>query len=331
MHFSNKPLIFFTFILILIAVIQACKHDPEEVITPGPGNGTENCDTSGITYPGTVYPIFEQYCISCHAPPVPEGGIDLTDFNKVAELAQNGRLLGALNHKSGFVAMPPSGTKLDSCLIHQITTWVNDTVFEDPNTGIPCDPDTIYFENDILPLLQSSCGTTGCHDPITAEDDVILTNYADIMATGKIVPGDAQESELYEVITESDPDKIMPPPPNNSLNASQIELIYTWIQQGALNNYCEQEDCDTVNVTFSSTVLPIIQNSCTGCHSGANPDGGIRLENYSDIVAVASSGSLIGVITHAAGYSPMPKNGSKLSDCKIAQIQKWIEDGTPEN
>ena len=30
-------------------------------------------------------------------------------------------------------------------------------------------------------------------------------------------------------------------------------------------------------------------------------------------------------------YIPMPENGQQLSDCKIAQIRKWINDGMPDN
>jgi len=40
---------------------------------------------------------------------------------------------------------------------------------------------------------------------------------------------------------------------------------------------------------------------------------------------------LMGTIKHEAGYSAMPKNGMQLSDCKITQTQKWIDDGTPNN
>jgi mono/diheme cytochrome c family protein len=87
-----------------------------------------------------------------------------------------------------------------------------------------------------------------------------------------------------------------------------------------------------VNVTFSATIWPeIIQKYCLGCHSGSNPGGGIPLENYDDIAAVASDGRLLGVITHSAGYSPMPKNAPKLSDCKISQVTKWINDGIQNN
>lgn len=206
-----------------------------------------------------------------------------------------------------------------------------DTTDNQPPLGIPCDPDTVYFKNTILPLLVSSCGVSGCHDAGTAEEGVVLVDYAQILATGGIKPGNPSDSELYEVITESDPDKVMPPPPRNALNAEQIDFIYKWILQGARDNSCSQTECDTINVTFSATIQPIIQNSCLGCHSGAAPSGGVRLENHSDVLAVANNGKLLGSIRHEQGYSAMPKNGAKLDECYITQIEKWIENGAPNN
>ena len=92
--------------------------------------------------------------------------------------------------------------------------------------------------------------------------------------------------------------------------------------------YPQDPDCDTTNVTFSNDVMPVISASCTGCHSGSAPAGNIRLSNYDEIVSVANNGSLMGTIKHESGWSPMPKNGNKLSDCKIQKIDRWILDGT---
>lgn len=301
---------------------------------PDPGGGGGNgggdeCDTLNVTFPGTVVPIFEQYCLSCHSGDSPSGGIDLEDYSVVAQLAENGTLLGSIRHEPGYSPMPQGQAMLSECNISKIEIWIRDTTFTEP--GIPCDPDTVYFQNIVLPLLQSSCGVIGCHDPGTAQDGVILTDYQNIVSTAGVIPGDPTESELYEVLIDPDPDKRMPPPPRNPLTGEQITSVYQWIAQGALNNYCDEINCDTVNVTFSETVFPIIQNRCLGCHSGSSPSGGISLETHADIVAVANSGALMGAIRHEPGYSQMPQNGAKLSDCNIAQIQKWIDDGTPDN
>ncbi|MBW6459989.1 MAG: hypothetical protein K0B08_05390 [Bacteroidales bacterium] len=206
----------------------------------------------------------------------------------------------------------------------------------DPDpTDHPCDPDTIYFEMDVLPILLSSCAKSGCHDA-TAQDGVRLDSYNAVMSSSVVRPGRPDDSDLYEVVTENDPDKIMPPPPNAPLDQAQQEIIRKWITQGAQNLFCD-DLCDTVNVTFSGTIWPqIIQANCFGCHNGAGASGGVRLENHSHIAAAAAIpagqfGSLWGVVNHAAGNSPMPQNQDKLSDCKITQIRKWIDDGSPDN
>jgi hypothetical protein len=289
------------------------------------------CDTINVTYPGTVYKTLEKYCLDCHSGESPEAGLDFTDYNTVAYLAENGILMGAIKHEPGYTAMPPSGIMLPDCEISQLEIWIRDTTFSSQPGGIPCDPDTIYFQNTILPLLQSSCGVIGCHDPGTATERVILTDYNNIINTGDVEPFNPRESKLYKVMIEEDPEDIMPPPPRSPLTAEQKAAVFNWISQGALNNYCDEEECDTLNVTFSGTAWPIVQNHCFGCHSGGNPSGGISIENYTDLVAIANNGSLMGTIKHESGYSAMPKNGMQLSDCKITQIQKWIDDGTPNN
>ena len=94
--------------------------------------------------------------------------------------------------------------------------------------------------------------------------------------------------------------------------------------------------CDTTNVTFSGTVFPIIEANCIGCHSGGSPSGNVLLTDHASISAAGqippgSYGSLYGVISHASGNSPMPRNLPKLSDCNIRKIKTWIDAGTPDN
>lgn len=327
-------------ILLVFSLMFACKHDPGDLPDPNGGEDppidTLVCDSSNVTYQGTVYPILNEHCISCHSGTAPSAGLDFTDYNDVALVAENGSLLGSIKHLPGYSPMPQGADQISSCEIALIGIWVNDTVFDPGGGGIPCDPDTVYFQNDVLPLLQSSCGIAGCHDPGTAQDDVVLTSYAAVMQTADVEPFQPGESDLYEVLIETDPDKRMPPPPRPSLNSDQVDMVYQWIAQGALNNYCESEDCDSINVTFSQTVWPIIQNSCYGCHSGTNPSGGISLNGYTQVKAAGSIptgsyGSLLGTITYAVGNEPMPRNGNQLSTCSIAQIRKWINDGMPDN
>lgn len=91
--------------------------------------------------------------------------------------------------------------------------------------------------------------------------------------------------------------------------------------------------CDTVNVTYSGQVQPVIESNCYTCHSNAAAaaaGGNVMLEGYANLQRVASEGRLYRAISHT-GPSPMPKGGNKLPDCDIRVIKKWIDNGIPNN
>jgi len=92
-------------------------------------------------------------------------------------------------------------------------------------------------------------------------------------------------------------------------------------------------DCDTVNMKYSTNVVPILTSNCYRCHGVSTNSGsfGIVLEGYNNIKPYAESGTLIGVITHASGFLPMPQDGGKLSDCNINIIRSWINNGIQNN
>jgi hypothetical protein len=195
-----------------------------------------------------------------------------------------------------------------------------------------CNADTVYFKNTIQPILNAACAYSGCHDAASHEEGIILDTYENIIRTGKVKAGKPEDSKIYEKITENDMDDIMPPPPNAPLSAAQINAIYTWIMQGAKNNECL--GCDSINVTYNATIKPIVETICQSCHSGSNPSGGILLQSYDDVAAFASTGQLVGVVTHADGYPTMPDPNDStkfISTCKIRQIIKWVNDGYPNN
>lgn len=89
--------------------------------------------------------------------------------------------------------------------------------------------------------------------------------------------------------------------------------------------------CDTLNVTYAGTVKQILQANCLGCHFNNNLQTGIELQDYSDVKERVEDGSLLGSISHAPGFEPMPQNGEMLGECSISQVRKWIETGAPNN
>lgn len=194
-------------------------------------------------------------------------------------------------------------------------------------TDKPCDPQIIYFEKDVMPLLLSSCAYTGCHDAATAEDDVILDSYENTIRTGGVSPYNPGESELYEVLFESG-DDLMPPPPDAVLSQAEKDLIRDWIGQGAENFVCES--CDTAVFTLSAAVQPMMDSYCMRCHNDTRSDGGISLQGYAKIKSSVDDGSLWGTLTATGGFPIMPQ-GASIPDCELEQVRKWIENGAQNN
>jgi len=175
-------------------------------------------------------------------------------------------------------------------------------------------PANICFQDEVLPIIQSNCAFSGCHVPGDEEPD--LSNYNEIKRLVK--PGDPENSKLYKYASGSE----MPPAPRTPLNLQQVTYIYGWIKQGALDNTCA---CDSNVFTFNAAILPIIQRNCLGCHGAGSNKPLINYQNIKD-----NADAIYGDITYA--NNPMPKPPTaKLSDCKILQIKKWINNGKLNN
>lgn len=193
--------------------------------------------------------------------------------------------------------------------------------------GGACSPDSVYFVNEIMPIISSNCTMSGCHDATSHADGVNLTNYSYIV--NYIKAGNPGDSKLYDVILKTDDDR-MPPAPMNPLSQVQKDKIRKWISQGAKNNSCSAS-CDTTVFTYSGAVKSIMDNKCVGCHNPTSLGGNIDLSTHSVVEVVALNGKLFGSVAHLNGYSPMPKNSTKLSDCEIKQIKEWIINGSLNN
>ena len=192
---------------------------------------------------------------------------------------------------------------------------------------------SICFERDILPIFLSNCAKGGCHDAASHEEDYILDSYQNIINSDGgdgIEPGDANDSEIFEVLIEDDQDKRMPQYPNAPLTLAQINLIRRWITEGAQNGTNCVSLCDTNNFTYTE-VAPILQQNCVGCHNSTLVSGGVNLSTHTGVNVVAQSGELIGALKHQMGFVPMPQGAAKLSDCKIRQVEKWVQAGAQNN
>ena len=324
----NKTYVLLVRLILVNACLNflSCKHD-----------AILSDNIPEICFEREVLPVYQNSCgmTGCHNGSG-ESGYSLTDYFGISHSVVAGKPYESPSYKaiirrSGEGRMPPDrpvplenrtiirlwieqGARLTSCL---------DTTSQPPEYVNP----RACFSRDILPILVSSCATSGCHDAATHKEGYIFQGYTSTLKA--VSPGNPAGSKLYEVISRPGGEDIMPPAPMNRLSSAAIDSIAAWIRYGALDEFCG-EVCDTVNpVTYSGTIWPVVQTYCTGCHSGTTPSGGIRLESYSNLSAVAASGTLMNSL-RGNGVPKMPPAGN-LSTCKIRQFEIWISNGYPNN
>ena len=116
-----KRTLFFC-LLVFGLFLQSCYYDNEVYLY---GAGGSACDTTNVTYSGTIAPIMvNNNCNACHTPSS-GNGIVTTDYADLKILATNGKLVNSVNG-TGTILMPLNGQKMPSCTLAKISKWVRD-------------------------------------------------------------------------------------------------------------------------------------------------------------------------------------------------------------
>ena len=198
------------------------------------------------------------------------------------------------------------------------------------NPGVPCSTDTVYFQNQLLPLLVSTCAMATCHNTQYHTLGFDMTTYAGVMKL--VVPANAESSVLYTVITNSEPTDKMPIWPAPVWTPAQSDLLKKWIDQGALDNACDEDaaECDTSRLTYTNFIQPLVASHCLGCHVQAAWGGGVVLNTYADLKASTQGGRLYGAVAWQGGHLSMPKFQKQLPACVVRKVEVWIQNGMPQ-
>jgi hypothetical protein len=88
----------------------------------------------------------------------------------------------------------------------------------------------VSFSLDIQPIFNANC--VGCHNGTLNPNLTTGNSYTFLTVTDPtmVIPNNAAGSELYQRINGGGM------PPSGSLSTTKINLVKTWINQGALNN-----------------------------------------------------------------------------------------------
>lgn len=91
--------------------------------------------------------------------------------------------------------------------------------------------------------------------------------------------------------------------------------------------YGQGTNCDLTTAKYSQKVKTILATNCESCHGAGLQSGGIRIDSYAAVKALADNGVLLKVIKHESGVVPMPYGLAKMSDCNISVIEEWVSNG----
>lgn len=121
-----KLIIYALLSIAFVLTFQSCYKDSQEELY-GLGAGA-NCDTSNVTFSGTVSPILGTSCATsgCHDATTQASGVNLSNHTGAKTIADNGKLIAVINHANGVTPMPQGAPKFDECTILKIQLWVND-------------------------------------------------------------------------------------------------------------------------------------------------------------------------------------------------------------
>ena len=97
-------------------------------------------------------------------------------------------------------------------------------------TGVDED---VSFVDDLVPIWNASCNSTGCHSSGGISPDLTASKaYSDLVDGGFVNVESPESSSLYRSLIG----EISLMPVSGKLADSEISLVLGWIQQGALDN-----------------------------------------------------------------------------------------------
>ncbi|WDQ18279.1 hypothetical protein PSR62_06945 [Rhodopirellula sp. P2] len=237
--------------------------------TPG-SDASSELATDGVSFVSDVAPILVGKCGGCHIRGN-KGGFTLQTFAKLMEGPSEGvvvfpgdviasRLIETIETGD----MPRGGGKVSQEQLDTLKQWViQGAKFDGPDptamltslkgegsaaaslvppepaqptmVGKPTGNESVSFSKDVAPLLVENC--TGCHlDAMQTRGGLRMDTLAQMLRGGDsgsvMQPGDGEASLLVQKLRGSAGDR-MPAGGRPPLSDSDIQLISTWISEGA--------------------------------------------------------------------------------------------------
>ncbi len=149
-------------------------------------------------------------------------------------------------------------------------------------------PGKVDFGRDVQPILMANC--VGCHGPDLQNNGLRLDRRSDALRGARlpvIIPGSSETSNLFRRVAGSSAGTQMPP--TGALSAGDIDIIKTWIDQGA--EWPDQFAGDT-------PPLPVDANASAMIDA-------LRSGNRADFAKILKTNPAAANLRGAAGTTPL--------------------------
>jgi hypothetical protein len=101
--------------------IVSCYYDNEEALYPSLNTA---CDTSNVSFSGSIVLILSNSCYSCHSNNTASAGNNIRLENYADVKANAVRVAGSIKHTGSFSPMPKNGGMIKVCSITRFDIWV---------------------------------------------------------------------------------------------------------------------------------------------------------------------------------------------------------------
>ena len=216
---------------------------------------------------------------------------------------------------------------------------------------------TVSFVKHIAPIFEKRC--ISCHSGEDPKGALRLDTYNAIANGGSngpvIAAGNANTSPLAQRLVARG--KLRMPKAAKPLTKPEIRAIATWINEGAqfdgvdpaasISAKAEQAPAGDVmavakptgneTVSFTRDVAPFMANICLRCHSGAEPRGGLSLENFANLMKGGDSGAVIVAgnpeesrlfrLVGGLELPRMPQGEARITRQNLDDLRTWIKEG----
>ena len=184
-------------------------------------------------------------------------------------------------------------------------------------------------------VLTQNC--VKCHNQSLHDGSIVLDSYAAVKANLGLVQSEVASRSM---------------PPDNTLQADQIQLISEWVSNGAPEVGSQAPSTSPTPIAGGPTPTPappsvlvatyasirenVFVPKCLSCHSAGASQSKRPLDNYANMMAntsLISAGDPAnsGVYTEIDGGTMPPNNRNQVTAEEEAVIKTWIQNGALNN